>query len=53
MKSRKGTTEDIETRFLLSDQVYMKAKIPPTEKVCLWLGVSEELYDKIQIKSLF
>lgn len=30
----------METQFLLSDQVYAKAKIPPTNKVCLWLGVS-------------
>lgn len=30
----------METRFLLSDQVYAKARIPPTDKVNLWLGVS-------------
>ena len=40
MKARKDTSEDIETQFLLSDLVYMRAKIPPTDKVCLWLGVS-------------
>jgi len=32
--------EETETQFLLSDQVYMKSRIPPTDKVCLWLGVS-------------
>lgn len=40
MKTRKDTSEVIETRFLLSDQVYMQANIPPTDRVCLWLGVS-------------
>lgn len=35
-----GTTDPMETRFLLSDQVYAKARIPPTENVNLWLGVS-------------
>jgi hypothetical protein len=34
------TKQPTETRFLLSDQLYAKASIPPTEKVCLWLGVS-------------
>lgn len=40
MKARKDTSEDIETQFLLSDLVYMRAKIPPTDKVCLWLGAN-------------
>ncbi|KAK8723155.1 hypothetical protein OTU49_011867 [Cherax quadricarinatus] len=40
MKTRKDTAEVIETRFLLSDQVYMKASIPPTDRVCLWLGAN-------------
>jgi len=36
----------IETQFLLSDQVYAKAVVPPTEKVCLWLGANTMLeYD--------
>lgn len=34
------TTEPMETHFLLADNVYCKASVPPTEKVCLWLGVS-------------
>lgn len=33
------TTEPMETHFLLADSVYCKASVPPTEKVCLWLGV--------------
>ncbi|OWF54616.1 prefoldin subunit 3-like [Mizuhopecten yessoensis] len=40
LQSRKDSTDPVETRFLLSDQVYAKAKIPPTEKVCLWLGAN-------------
>ncbi|ESP05358.1 hypothetical protein LOTGIDRAFT_202995 [Lottia gigantea] len=37
---RKTNADPLETRFLLSDQVYAKAKIPPTDKVCLWLGAN-------------
>lgn len=32
--------EEFETQFLLSDQVYAKAVIPPTNTVCLWLGAN-------------
>merc|ERR1711942_13295 len=36
----------IETKFLLSDQVYAKAEVPPTSRVCLWLGANTMLeYD--------
>ncbi|KAK7074742.1 Prefoldin subunit 3 [Halocaridina rubra] len=46
MKSRKDAADPIETTFLLSDQVYMKANIPPTDRVCLWLGANVMLeYD--------
>uniref|UniRef100_A0A2R5LKL8 Prefoldin subunit 3 n=1 Tax=Ornithodoros turicata TaxID=34597 RepID=A0A2R5LKL8_9ACAR len=40
LKSKRDSSEDMETRFLLSDQVYSKAVIPPTERVCLWLGAN-------------
>lgn len=40
LKKKKDSTEDFQTNFLLSEQVYMKASISPTDKVCLWLGVS-------------
>ncbi|KAL5010456.1 hypothetical protein ScPMuIL_012761 [Solemya velum] len=40
LQSKKESPESTETRFLLSDQVYAKAKIPPTDKVCLWLGAN-------------
>ncbi|XP_059147144.1 prefoldin subunit 3-like [Physella acuta] len=43
---KKDNTEPMSTRFLLSDNVYAKATIPPTEKVCLWLGANVMLeYD--------
>ncbi|KAJ8984260.1 hypothetical protein NQ317_007492 [Molorchus minor] len=32
--------EEFETQFLLSEQVFAKAKVPPTETVCLWLGAN-------------
>lgn len=32
--------EEFESQFLLSDQVYAKAVIPPTNNVCLWLGAN-------------
>jgi len=36
----------IETKFVLSDQVYAKAIVPPTSRVCLWLGANTMLeYD--------
>lgn len=40
MKSKQESPDDIDTHFLLSDQVYVKAKIPPTDRVCLWLGAN-------------
>lgn len=32
--------EEFETEFLLSEQVFAKARIPPTDTVCLWLGAN-------------
>ncbi|XP_018565457.1 prefoldin subunit 3-like [Anoplophora glabripennis] len=32
--------EEFETQFLLSEQVFAKAKVPPTDTVCLWLGAN-------------
>ncbi|CAN7984239.1 unnamed protein product, partial [Ixodes pacificus] len=40
LKAKRESSEDMETRFVLSDQVYSKAVIPPTERVCLWLGAN-------------
>lgn len=33
-------TEDKETQFLLSEQVFLKTNIAPTKTVCLWLGAN-------------
>ena len=40
LQSEKNNSTDLETQFALSDQVYAKAVIPPTDKVCLWLGAN-------------
>jgi len=40
LRAKKEAEEDITTDFLLTEQVYCKAKVPPTEKVCLWLGAN-------------
>lgn len=42
--SLKESTNPMETRFLLADNLYCKASVPPTDKVCLWLGVSKVVY---------
>ncbi|XP_038214110.1 prefoldin subunit 3 [Zerene cesonia] len=36
----KTQKENVETQFLLSDQVFVKADVPPTNTVCLWLGAN-------------
>lgn len=33
-------TEDKETQFLLSEQVFLKTTVQPTKTVCLWLGAN-------------
>lgn len=32
--------EEFETEYLLSEQVFVKAVIAPTDTVCLWLGAN-------------
>lgn len=32
--------QELSTHFLMSSQLYSKARIPPTETVCLWLGAN-------------
>lgn len=34
------TKSEFNTHFLMSSQLYSKARIPPTETVCLWLGAN-------------
>uniref|UniRef100_A0A8C9VME0 Prefoldin subunit 3 n=1 Tax=Scleropages formosus TaxID=113540 RepID=A0A8C9VME0_SCLFO len=46
-------TDPMETHFLLADNVYCKASVPPTDKVCLWLGANVMLeYDIDDAQSL-
>jgi len=40
LREKAAEGEKMDTQFLLSDQVFAKAEIPPTEKVCLWLGAN-------------
>ncbi|KAI5863684.1 Prefoldin, subunit 3 [Durotheca rogersii] len=40
LKTRTADSEPIETTFELSDTLYAKASIPPTEEVYLWLGAN-------------
>ncbi|XP_033212637.1 prefoldin subunit 3 [Belonocnema kinseyi] len=40
LQTEKNNSANLETQFLLSEQVFAKAVIPPTDKVCLWLGAN-------------
>lgn len=40
LQTQKKNEKDLVTEFLLSEQVYLKAIVPPTDKVCLWLGAN-------------
>lgn len=51
--SLKESTNPMETRFLLADNLYCKASVPPTDKVCLWLGANVMLeYDIDEAQAL-
>lgn len=39
---RENNAETLNTHFMLADNLYVKAKVPPTDKVALWLGVSTQ-----------
>ena len=42
----KDSDKSLSTQFMLSDQLYVNAKVPTTSKVCLWLGANVMLeYD--------
>ncbi|CAF91131.1 unnamed protein product, partial [Tetraodon nigroviridis] len=44
--AEENSPEPMETHFMLADSVFCKASVPPTEKVCLWLGANVMLeYD--------
>jgi prefoldin subunit 5 len=40
LQLEKNNTNAMETQFILSDQVYAKAVVAPTDRVCLWLGAN-------------
>ncbi|XP_014663389.1 PREDICTED: prefoldin subunit 3-like [Priapulus caudatus] len=40
VKKKKESEESLSTRFLLADQLYCQADVPPTDRVCLWLGAN-------------
>lgn len=48
LKKRKDETEALKTQFMLSDQLYINAKIPATNRVCLWLGANVMLEYEIE-----
>uniref|UniRef100_T1D9P6 Prefoldin subunit 3 n=1 Tax=Crotalus horridus TaxID=35024 RepID=T1D9P6_CROHD len=53
MQKKKESTDLMKTRFLLADNVYCKASVPPTDKVCLWLGANVMLeYDIDEAQAL-
>ncbi|XP_050166562.1 prefoldin subunit 3 isoform X8 [Myiozetetes cayanensis] len=53
MQKKKDSTQPMETRFLLADNLYCKASVPPTDKVCLWLGANVMLeYDIDEAQAL-
>lgn len=40
LQEKKKVDTTLNTRFLLSDQLYVNASVPPTDTVCLWLGAN-------------
>ncbi|KAI9546264.1 Prefoldin subunit 3 [Dissostichus eleginoides] len=53
MQKKKDTKTPMDTHFLLADNVYCKASVPPTDKVCLWLGANVMLeYDIDEAQAL-
>ncbi|XP_049629263.1 prefoldin subunit 3-like [Suncus etruscus] len=53
MQKKKESPNSMETRFLLADNLYCKASVPPIDKVCLWLGANVMLeYDIDEAQAL-
>lgn len=48
IRSRKEAGQEMDSNFLLSDDVFMQAKIPPTDKINLWLGANVMLEYSIE-----
>ena len=49
--SLQDSSKPLQSRFLLSDQLYCTADVPPTEKVMLWLGVKYFLFSEASERS--
>ena len=53
IRARKEAEQEMQTNFLLSDEVYMTAIVPPTDRICLWLGANVMLeYDLDEAEQL-
>jgi len=40
LKTKKESEETVAAQFMISDDLYVKAKVPPSGKVGLWLGAN-------------
>ncbi|XP_042909331.1 prefoldin subunit 3 [Parasteatoda tepidariorum] len=40
LKTKKEESANVDTQFMVCDDLYIKAKVPPTDKVGLWLGAN-------------
>jgi prefoldin subunit 5 len=40
LKKRNEESDTIKTHFPLTDNLHAKAEIPPSDKICLWLGAN-------------
>eukprot|EP00124_Ichthyophonus_hoferi_P003773 Ihof_evm5s352 gene=Ihof_evmTU5s352 len=53
LKKKRDAEEEVTTRFELADNLFAKAKVDPTDKVCLWLGAQVMLeYDLDEAQAL-
>ncbi|CAL1283520.1 unnamed protein product [Larinioides sclopetarius] len=48
LKAKQDSEETVDTQFMLCDDLYVKAKVPPTNKVGLWLGANVMLEYTLQ-----
>ncbi|XP_022905258.1 prefoldin subunit 3 [Onthophagus taurus] len=48
LQKLKEQKDDFETEYLMSDLVFVKAVVPPTKTVCLWLGANVMLEYSIE-----
>ncbi|KFM67858.1 Prefoldin subunit 3, partial [Stegodyphus mimosarum] len=48
LKAKQDAEETIDSQFMVCDDLYLKAKVPPTNKVGLWLGANVMLEYTLQ-----